>query len=169
MGFRFRRTLKILPGVRLNFSARGVSASVGPRGASMTFGSRGTYANLGVPGTGMSWRERVDAPRPRAGGAGARAEVEADERPVGAAAPVETPGPAEVARDAEAGDVARMIPLWPWVSLLVGGIAVALGTGGGAGLLLGLVAAVIGGAGAVGVPAHRAELQAHLHEREGME
>ena len=30
MGFRFRRSIKILPGIRLNFGKRGVSTSIGP-------------------------------------------------------------------------------------------------------------------------------------------
>lgn len=67
MGFRFRRSVTIIPGVRLNFSTSGVSTSIGPRGASMTFSERGTYANLGLPGTGFSYRTRIDrAPPTRA-------------------------------------------------------------------------------------------------------
>jgi hypothetical protein len=62
MGFRFRRSVRIMPGVRLNFGKRGVSTTVGRRGASVTFGKRGTYANVGLPGTGMSYRERLDLP-----------------------------------------------------------------------------------------------------------
>lgn len=34
--------------------------SVGPRGASVSFGKRGTYANFGLPGTGLSYRTRLD-------------------------------------------------------------------------------------------------------------
>jgi hypothetical protein len=59
MGFRFRRTLKILPGVRINLSRSGVSSTVGVRGASVTVGKRGTYANVGVPGSGVSYRTKV--------------------------------------------------------------------------------------------------------------
>lgn len=60
MGFRFRKSISIIPGVRLNLSNGSPSLSVGPRGASVSFGSRGTYANLGVPGTGLSYRTRLD-------------------------------------------------------------------------------------------------------------
>lgn len=56
MGFRFRKSISIIPGVRVNLSNGTPSLSVGPRGASVSFGSRGTYANLGVPGTGLSYR-----------------------------------------------------------------------------------------------------------------
>jgi hypothetical protein len=65
MGLRFRRSVRLFPGVRLNFSRSGVSTSIGVRGASMTFGSRGTYANVGIPGSGLSYRTRLDAPAPR--------------------------------------------------------------------------------------------------------
>ncbi|TVO59520.1 DUF4236 domain-containing protein [Denitromonas ohlonensis] len=60
MGIRFRRRIKLAPGVHLNASGSGLSVSAGPRGASMTFGGRrGTYMNMGVPGTGLYARERV--------------------------------------------------------------------------------------------------------------
>jgi hypothetical protein len=59
MSLRFRRSISIIPGVRLNFSRSGLSTSIGPRGASMTIGPRGVYTNVGIPGTGISYRERV--------------------------------------------------------------------------------------------------------------
>ena len=65
MGFRFRRSFKILPGVRLNLSKSGVSTSVGVRGAHVTFGPKGTRTTVGIPGTGMSWTETSSAHRPR--------------------------------------------------------------------------------------------------------
>jgi hypothetical protein len=60
MGLRFRRTVKLFPGVRLNLSRSGVSTTVGVRGASVTVGKKGTYANVGVPGSGVSYRTRID-------------------------------------------------------------------------------------------------------------
>ena len=60
MGFRFRRSIRLAPGIRLNLTSRGLSATVGPRGASINVGPRGTYANVGIPGTGLSSRTRVD-------------------------------------------------------------------------------------------------------------
>lgn len=60
MGLRFRRTVKLLPGVRLNLSRSGVSTTVGVRGASVTAGKQGTYANVGLPGSGVSYRTRID-------------------------------------------------------------------------------------------------------------
>jgi hypothetical protein len=64
MALRFRRRVKLFPGVHVNISRSGVSTSVGVRGASMTFGKRGTYTNVGLPGTGISWRGRVTSQHP---------------------------------------------------------------------------------------------------------
>ncbi len=62
MGLRFRRRIKIIPGVHLNISRSGISTSVGVRGASVTLGKRGTYGNVGLPGTGISYRGRISPP-----------------------------------------------------------------------------------------------------------
>ena len=62
MSILFRRRIKIIPGVRLNISKSGLSASVGVRGASVTLGGKGgTYANLGIPGTGIYTRKKLEA------------------------------------------------------------------------------------------------------------
>jgi hypothetical protein len=76
MGFRFHRTLRLLPGLRLNVSKSGVSASVGTQGAWFTFGRKGTRTTVGLPGTGISYtttspaheHQDVGAPRARASG-----------------------------------------------------------------------------------------------------
>lgn len=52
MGLRFRRTMTLLPGIRINFGMGGMSLSLGPRGASVTIGKGGIYGNAGLPGTG---------------------------------------------------------------------------------------------------------------------
>lgn len=54
MPIRFNRSVKIAPGMRLNFSGSGTSLSVGGRGATVNFSKRGTRATLGIPGTGLS-------------------------------------------------------------------------------------------------------------------
>jgi hypothetical protein len=54
MGFRFRRSIKILPGIRLNFGKRRISTSIGVRGAHVTFGKSGTRTTVGLPGSGLS-------------------------------------------------------------------------------------------------------------------
>lgn len=60
MGLRFRKSIKLAPGVRMNISGSGVSWTLGPRGASIGIGKRGTYLNSGIPGTGFYSRERID-------------------------------------------------------------------------------------------------------------
>jgi hypothetical protein len=75
MAFRFRRSVQIVPGVRLNFSKGGVSTSVGVRGASMTVGQRGVYGTVGLPGTGMSYRTRLAAPQGRSAARGSYREL----------------------------------------------------------------------------------------------
>jgi hypothetical protein len=62
MGLRFRKSIRLAPGLRLNVSKSGASFSVGPRGASVSFGKQGAYANVGIPGTGLSVREKLGAP-----------------------------------------------------------------------------------------------------------
>jgi hypothetical protein len=49
---RFFRPCRILPGLALKFSKRGISMSLGPRGLHYTIG---TTKTVGVPGTGISW------------------------------------------------------------------------------------------------------------------
>jgi Protein of unknown function (DUF4236) len=57
MGFRFRRSLGLLPGVRINLSRSGPSLSLGPRGFHYTIGPRGTRVTAGLPGSGLSWTQ----------------------------------------------------------------------------------------------------------------
>lgn len=59
MALRLRKTLKIAPGVKVNFSKRGVSASIGPKGFTHTVGKGGLYRNVGIPGTGISSRKKI--------------------------------------------------------------------------------------------------------------
>jgi Protein of unknown function (DUF4236) len=59
LSLRFRRSIKLLPGVRINLGKTGASLSLGSRGASITVGKRGVYSNVGMPGTGISWRTKA--------------------------------------------------------------------------------------------------------------
>lgn len=59
MGLRFRKSVKIAPGVKLNFSKSGVSTTFGGKGFSTTVSKRGTYRNIGIPGTGISYRKKI--------------------------------------------------------------------------------------------------------------
>ena len=59
MAWAFRRRIKVIPGVYINLSKSGISASAGIRGASLTFRSDGVYRNLGLPGTGIYSRQKL--------------------------------------------------------------------------------------------------------------
>jgi len=59
MGLRFHRVFSVLPGVRINVSKSGVSTSVGPRGADVNIGRHGVATNAGIPGTGLSYRQKM--------------------------------------------------------------------------------------------------------------
>lgn len=73
MALRFRKSIKLAPGIRWNLSGSGSSWTLGPRGASVGIGKRGTFLNTGIPGTGLSSRSRIsdgsDARPQRASGA----------------------------------------------------------------------------------------------------
>ena len=59
MSMRFRKSVKICKGVKVNFSKSGASLSLGGRGHGVTFGGRGTRAHVGIPGTGLSYSTRI--------------------------------------------------------------------------------------------------------------
>lgn len=59
MGLRFRKSIKIIPGVRLNVGLRRASLSVGGRGLTYNIGSKGSRVTVGIPGSGLSYSSSV--------------------------------------------------------------------------------------------------------------
>ena len=59
MAWRYRKRIKLIPGVHLNLSKSGISTSIGVRGANLTFSKSGTYLNTGIPGSGFYYREKI--------------------------------------------------------------------------------------------------------------
>ena len=58
---RFRKSIKITKGVKLNLSKTGASFTVGPgKGVSLNLGNKGAYLNWSIPGTGVYDRVRLD-------------------------------------------------------------------------------------------------------------
>ncbi len=55
--FRFRRSIKLLPGVRWNIGKKSTSLSFGGRGVHYTVGTSGSRSTVGIPGTGLSYTE----------------------------------------------------------------------------------------------------------------
>jgi hypothetical protein len=56
MGFRFRRSLSIFPGFKINLSKSGVSATLGVPGANVNLNKDGLRGTVGVPGSGLSYQ-----------------------------------------------------------------------------------------------------------------
>jgi hypothetical protein len=59
MAWRFRHSFKVIPGVKLNLSKRGLSASIGGAPFTLNLGPRGVYGTASLPGTGISFREKL--------------------------------------------------------------------------------------------------------------
>ena len=56
MGFRFRKSFKIAPGVRVNIGKKSVGISAGVKGARVSVNSNGRVTkSVGIPGTGLSY------------------------------------------------------------------------------------------------------------------
>jgi hypothetical protein len=53
MSLRFRRSIRIAPGVHVNLGLHGAGLSVGPRGLHVGVNRRGMYTSAGIPGTGI--------------------------------------------------------------------------------------------------------------------
>jgi hypothetical protein len=64
MSLRFRKSLKIIPGVRINLSKTGASLSLGRPGATVNIGSKGSKVTMGLPGTGLSYTTKLSAKSP---------------------------------------------------------------------------------------------------------
>ena len=57
--FRFRKTVSVLPGVKVNLSKTGLSTSVGGKGATLNVGHGKRMVTFGIPGTGLSYRTQA--------------------------------------------------------------------------------------------------------------
>lgn len=56
MGLKFRKRIKIAPGISINIGKSGItSATIGKRGASLNIGKNGVKATTGIPGSGLSY------------------------------------------------------------------------------------------------------------------
>jgi len=67
MGFRFRRSMKILPGIRLTVGKSSVGISAGVPGARVSLNSSGRVTtSAGIPGSGLYWTESKSIKKKRA-------------------------------------------------------------------------------------------------------
>jgi hypothetical protein len=66
MGLRFRRSWSVVPGIRFSLGLKGGSVSFGTRGLRYTVGtSSGHRVTAGIPGTGLSWTQKLKFPAAR--------------------------------------------------------------------------------------------------------
>ena len=56
---RFRKSIRLCKGVKLNLSKSGVSLSTGIRGLSLTTSKKGMWLNTSLPGTGLYDRKKI--------------------------------------------------------------------------------------------------------------
>lgn len=60
MGFRFRKSIKIAPGVKVNLGKKSVGMSIGNKYAGVSVNSRtGARARVSAPGTGLSYSTKI--------------------------------------------------------------------------------------------------------------
>lgn len=115
MSLRIRRSVRLFPGVRLNFSLSGVSTTIGVRGASMTVGSRGTHVNAGIPGSGLSYGTRIAPPPVSPSTASTPRSVgfmsPQGDLPVPDAAPTPGPAPGRDVVEIKSAEVSRLTSL----------------------------------------------------------
>lgn len=60
MGFKFRKSIKLGGGLRLNVGKKGVGVSAGGKGFRVSVGPRGTRISAGIPGTGLSYSKTLN-------------------------------------------------------------------------------------------------------------
>ncbi|MBU6257924.1 MAG: DUF4236 domain-containing protein [Burkholderiales bacterium] len=97
MAIRFRKRIKVLPGVWLNLSKSGLSTTVGGKGVTVNVGKDGTRSTLNIPGTGVSYTHH-SAP---------------SEHP---SLPLSQPQPEPARRE---GSLARSVAIILWIILIV--------------------------------------------------
>ena len=61
MGLRFRRSWSVVPGIRFSLGLKGGSVSFGTRGLRYTIGTSGHRITVGIPGTGLSWTQKLNS------------------------------------------------------------------------------------------------------------
>ena len=59
MGFSFRKRLKVMKGLYLNFSKNRVSTSIGGNVLTMNVGKNGTRISTSIPGTGIKYSKKI--------------------------------------------------------------------------------------------------------------
>jgi hypothetical protein len=64
MGLRFRRSIRLLRGVRVNLGLTRASLSIGRRGLTYNIGAKGSRVTVGIPGSGFSYTHAIPHQNP---------------------------------------------------------------------------------------------------------
>ena len=60
MALRFRKSIKVAPGVKVNLGKKSAGVSVGGKGAGLSFNSKtGARARASIPGSGISYSTKL--------------------------------------------------------------------------------------------------------------
>ncbi len=60
MGFRYRKSVKLAPGIKMNIGTKSVGVSMGNKHGGVSFNSRtGTRVRASIPGTGISYSTKI--------------------------------------------------------------------------------------------------------------
>ena len=112
---RFRKTITIFKGLKLNVSKSGVSVTVGGRGLSANLGPKGVFLNTGIPGTGLYDRKKI---ADLGGGTGKKPAQKKAARPESAVDPALLEAEAVTGAFVNIGAMAADLPgQWPEESL----------------------------------------------------
>jgi hypothetical protein len=61
MNWRFRKSFTVIPGLKLNLSKKGLSASIGGAPFTLNISPRGAMGTASIPGTGVSFRHHFES------------------------------------------------------------------------------------------------------------
>lgn len=101
MGLRFRKSVKIAPGVRLNISKKSVGISAGVKGYRKSINSSGRVTtSIGVPGTGVSYVKTENLKSKKKKTVSSRVSSTAAAASSSASSPAAAPVPAKVQKAA---------------------------------------------------------------------
>ena len=60
MGFRFRKSIKLAPGIKLNIGKKSTGISIGNKYGGISFNSKtGARSRASIPGTGISYSTKI--------------------------------------------------------------------------------------------------------------
>lgn len=101
MGLRFRKSVKIAPGVRLNISKKSVGISAGVKGYRKSINSSGRVTtSIGVPGAGVSYIKTENLKNKKKKTVSSRVSSTAAAASSSASSPAAAPAPAKVQKAA---------------------------------------------------------------------